>query len=125
MSGGRFLVGLREVIVSERILVCRSLIIEDIDFWKEDQRPEMLSFDEDKLLRDLDSHSIEIQESILDDDGREVSTYIADYISRKLEKRSECPIYKSKLFATEDDLLNCNYLKSLSRRRISCAFADI
>ena len=53
MSGGRFLVGLREVIVSERILACRSLIIEDIDFWKEDLRPD--------LLRDLDSHSIEIQ----------------------------------------------------------------
>ena len=47
MSGGRFLVGLREVIVSERILACRSLIIEDVDFWKEDLRPE--------LLRDLDS----------------------------------------------------------------------
>ena len=64
----------------------------------------------------MDSHSIEIQESILYDDSREVSTYIAGYISRKLdEKRPECPICKSKLFATEDDLFNCNYLKSLSR----------
>ena len=59
------------------LLECRSIVIENIDFWKEDLCPEMPSFDEGKLLRDLDSHSIEIQESILDDDSREVSAYIA------------------------------------------------
>ena len=37
MSGGRFLVSLiREVMNSERILSCRSLIKEDINFWEED-----------------------------------------------------------------------------------------
>ena len=35
MSGGRFLVSLREVINSERILACRFLIKEDVNFWKE------------------------------------------------------------------------------------------
>ena len=33
MSGGRFLVSLREVLNSERILACRSLIKVNIDFW--------------------------------------------------------------------------------------------
>ena len=36
MSGGRFLVSLREVYNSERILACRSLIKENIKFWNED-----------------------------------------------------------------------------------------
>ena len=40
MSGGRFLVSLREVLNTERILSCRSLIKKDINFWKEDLRPE-------------------------------------------------------------------------------------
>ena len=42
MSGGRFLVSLREVLNTERILSCRSLIKNDINFWKEDlQQPEI------------------------------------------------------------------------------------
>ena len=36
MSGGRFLVGLREVINTELILTCRSLTKENINFWEED-----------------------------------------------------------------------------------------
>ena len=42
MSGERFLVSLREVLNTERILSCRSLIKNDINFWKEDlQQPEI------------------------------------------------------------------------------------
>ena len=41
MSGGRFLVSLREVRNTERILSCRSLINNDVNFWKKDlQQPE-------------------------------------------------------------------------------------
>ena len=36
MNCGRFLVGLREVIVSERILACKSLLKCNILFWNED-----------------------------------------------------------------------------------------
>ena len=36
MSGGRFLVSLREVLSSERIIATSSLLKENIDFWKED-----------------------------------------------------------------------------------------
>ena len=41
MSGGSFLISLREVRNTERILSCRSLIKNDINFWKDDlQQPE-------------------------------------------------------------------------------------
>ena len=45
MSGGRFLVSLREVINFERILKCRSLIKADIDFWEEHLEPEVEEFE--------------------------------------------------------------------------------
>ena len=35
MNGGHFLVSLNEVTNSEKILLCRSLLKEDIDFWNE------------------------------------------------------------------------------------------
>ena len=40
MSGGRFLVGLREVNNSERILACRSLLKEGIDIWNHKEEEE-------------------------------------------------------------------------------------
>ena len=43
MSGGRFLVGLREVEISECILTTTSLLKEDINIWKEDIRPDDFS----------------------------------------------------------------------------------
>ena len=45
MSGGRFLVSLREVINFERILKCRSLIKADIDFWEEHLETEVEEFE--------------------------------------------------------------------------------
>ena len=39
MSGEKFLASLREVLNTERILSCYSLIKEDLNFWKEDQQP--------------------------------------------------------------------------------------
>ena len=92
ISGGRFLVSLREVRNTERILSCRSLIKNDINFWKEDlQQPES-SEDEsyemvDEMLRD---QTQEILESVLDDDSSDVATIISGYIAKKLLKRSKC-----------------------------------
>ena len=115
MSGGRFLVSLREVRSSERILACRSLLMEDVDFWRENLHPVQSSTNIESLLVDLDAVGTEIQESALDSDSREVATFIAGYISKKLDKRSKCLICKDKLFANEDGVANDKYLNSLSR----------
>ena len=40
MSGGRFLVHLREVLSTERILTCWSLLKQNINFWEETLKPE-------------------------------------------------------------------------------------
>ena len=39
MSGGRFLVSLWEVLSTERKLTCRSLLKQNINFWKENLKP--------------------------------------------------------------------------------------
>ena len=115
MSGGRFLVSLREVTNSERIIRSRSLVKADINFWKEDIGSDKLSLDFSALLALLSEHEIEITESTLDSSSEEVSTTIAGYIAKKLAKRSNCDSCKSLLIASSMDLAENHYLNLLSR----------
>ena len=86
MSGGRFLVSLREVTNSERIIRCRSLVKADINFWKEDLGSDKLSLDFSALLALLSEHEIEIAESSLDSSSEEVSTTIAGSSPKNWQK---------------------------------------
>ena len=115
MSGGRFLVSLREVLHSERILACRSLILEDIDFWKEDLRPEKSNANGERLLSEISQLVTEIQELSLDSDSLEVATFFAGYVSIKLDDRSDCKECKKLFYAKEQSLANDRYLQTLSR----------
>ena len=115
MSGGRFLVSLREVTNSERIIRCRSLVKADINFWKEDLGSDKPSLDFSALLALLSEHEIEIAESTLDSSSEEVSTTIAGYIAKKMAKRSNCDSCKSLLIASSMDLAENHYLNLLSR----------
>ena len=114
MSSGRFLVSLREVLNSERILTFRSLIKENINFWEENidsDVEEPLDF-----INDLfDERADEIMEAVLNDDAREVATILSDYVAKKLIKRSSCDLCKQTLASQEVDLENDSYLKLLSR----------
>ena len=75
MSGGRFLVSLREVKSSEKILIRRFLLKSGIDFWKCDlgkpDEDEKRKFEE--LISELESKEIEIMECSLSEDSTEVS----------------------------------------------------
>ena len=86
MSSGRFLVSLREVTNSERIIRCRSLVKADINFWKEDLGSDKPSLDFSVLLALLSEHEIEIAELTLDSSSEEVSTTIAGYIAKNWQK---------------------------------------
>ena len=114
MSGGRFLVSLKDVINSERILACRSLIKENINFWKEDIQPDTTqSID---TLDEMFCHqSEEIIESVLDSQSAEVATTISGYVAKKLIKRSKCEDCKNILKVNDNDLSSDSYLCLLSR----------
>ena len=108
MSGGRFLVSLREVRNTERILSCRSLIKNDINFWKEDlQQPECNEDESYEIIGEMLRDWIEeISESVLDDDSSEVAISISGYMAKKLLKRSKCKDCENKLTVHDQDFQN-------------------
>ena len=82
MSGGRFLVSLREA--------CRSLIKKDTNLWKEDLQPESNKDEKYEMIDEILRDRIEdTSESVLDDDSSEVATNVSGYIAKKLLKWSK------------------------------------
>ena len=114
MSGGRFLVSLREVMNSERILACRSLIKEDINFWEENISAKV-EIDAEKVEEALESRRNEIMECTLNDPSSEVATSISGYVAKKLKKKSKCTQCKGSLSVPRTDLAEDAYLSLLSR----------
>ena len=71
MSGGRFLVSLREVESCEKILLIRSLIREDINFWEEDiQIKKSVS---QNFLQYIADEDVELSSVILKEDSEEIA----------------------------------------------------
>ena len=83
MRGGRFLVGLKDVIWSERILKIKSLVKESIDI-KDDIK---VTENEDAIQQELFDNIMEIgfENVMLSDETREVAAHISGYI--KLVKK--------------------------------------
>ena len=108
------MISLREIKDTERILSCRSLIKADVNFWKEDLKPEEYEiFDEIDDV--LEPYANNISEFRLDNDSSDVATTISGYIAKKLIKRSKCDICKKKLKSNSEDLCNDEYLQLLLR----------
>ena len=115
MSGGRFLVSLREVINSERILACRALIKQNVNFWEEDLAVEKTVLSEN-FMEYLQENSNDISAASISEDSSEVATTIAGYIAKKLRKRSKCDECKSALISDSAEYVrNNSYLEILSR----------
>ena len=113
MSGGRFLVSLREVLTSERILACRSLLKEGIDIWshKEEEDAEEVQ----NFLISLEVHEDDIIDAYLSDETAEVSDLVSGYIARHILKKSKCEECKDIMIAKENDSLPKKYLREMSR----------
>ena len=82
MSGGRFLVSLREVVTSERILTCKSLLKSNVNLWDEDLQKETPNMNE--LMNIAREHETEFLELSLSPDSKEVAFTIAGYVTKKL-----------------------------------------
>ena len=89
INGGNFLVSFNEVSNSEKILLCRSLIKEKIDFWKESKLGSTpVNFD--VLVFLMDEHSNELAEVNLIPESEEVSFFIAGYVAKKIKEKISC-----------------------------------
>ena len=118
MSGGRFLVSLREVNTSEKIAAIASLLKESIDFWKFPIKPDH----GDAIMtanfkNQLDTISDDIDACVLDRDGEQVAAVIAGYAARKLIQRNKCDDCKQLCQASDDEKhqQENEYLNNLSR----------
>ena len=88
MSGGRFLVGLREVQSSEKILKIKSLLKAGLDFWKLNLTPDKLvESDIDSIISPLLN---DVDECHLDENSTEVAVHVAGYITKKLKDACDC-----------------------------------
>ena len=100
MSGCMFLVSLRKVQNSERILQQRSLLKENINFWEEDLTSEnqvCVTVTEDIF----GTGTREIVESVLDENNAEVTTW---YVAKKFIKRQKCESCKILLKVGDNDI---------------------
>ena len=116
MRGGRFLVGLREVNSSVKILKIRSLLKENINFWEEDLQIEVnQSGAVGELIAGVRERWCDIDDVLLSPDSREVAIYIAGYIVKKYIKRVNSSD-KCKMVGTiSDDSSGRTYLQAISR----------
>ena len=100
MNDGRFLVSLREVRNSKRILQCRSLLEENNNFWEVDlasENEEFVTVTEDIF----GTGKREIVETVLDENSVEVTTW---YVTNKFIKRSKFKSCKILLKAGDNDI---------------------
>ena len=89
MSGGRFLVSLREMQSSQRILTCRSLLKTGVDIWDfcdENQEDELFK----QFMCELADRENEIMEASLCKDSEEVARFIAGYAARNILQKTKC-----------------------------------
>ena len=101
MSGGKFLVSLREVVNSEKIILLKSLLMENVDFGAED------------IIQHLQGMENDIQEPILSQESEEILIYITGYIIKKLLKRFSCNDCKPIL--SEENVIEDKYIKLSNR----------
>ena len=102
MNGSRFLDNLQEVLNSERILRCHSIIKEYINFWEEDitcENLECFTITEDIFS----TRTQEFVESVLNENSAKVTN---EYVAKKLIKQSQYESCKILLKAGDFDIAN-------------------
>ena len=126
MSGGRFLIGLREMQVSERILSTVSLLKASINIWDEDVRLDAANESMWTIFRhDLESLESDIEKCMLDEEGLEVVTVIAGYIAKQTNKNTNCDLCKDLLTRNTGNLSTDDYLNKLSRGGLTTPSTDL
>ena len=128
MSGGRFLVGLREGINNEPILA-PNLPKQPVSFWQENIRPggskdlALLHFNQN-----LENISSEIESCCLDQNSIEVAAVESGYIAKKMIMRTycldcrSCLIYNTEKHSASESF---EYLSTLSRGALTQPATDL
>ena len=117
MIGGRFLVSLREVWSTERILTSRSLLKQNINFREENLKPVQ---ENDKILNILAQQESEINKLFLSPESKEVAYTISGYITNRLIKHFQCKMCSLIMVGNDSDkATDKEYFNLLSRRSLT------
>ena len=104
MSGGRFLVSLREVRKPEKVLLLNSIIKADLNFWEESicvkKAIDSVTLE---LHTRLDEIANEISECQLNEESKEGAASIAGYVTKTFLSRSDYNQCKEKLIINNKD----------------------
>ena len=117
MNGGNFLVSLREVQSSEKILLLRTMVKEGFNFWEEDAGV-FKTINQDALdifhLEVSEMHD-EIAEAALSEESRQVSQNIAGYIARNIQESMGCDECAKRVESKDRNTIHSAYVNLLSR----------
>lgn len=114
MSGGRFLVSLREVLNSEKIITITSLLKAGFNTWEEDLNDDNINTDLNRLVSEV--RLMNLQDISLSDQSLKVCAYIGGFIVRRLveKKKPDCKECKTNLL-DHGNLLHTEYVNLVSR----------
>ena len=104
MNGGHFLVSLREVNNSEKMLSLNSIIKAHLKFWEDniyaEKKTDGVTL---KLHTQFDEMTNKISECQLNEESKEVAVSIVSYVTKTLSSRSGCNQCKEKLIFNNKD----------------------
>ena len=115
MNGGNFLVSLNKVTNSEKILLCHSLVKEDIDFWNESALVTNPSLNFEKFEQLLEENFVVTEETTLTNKSEEVSFFIAGYVAKQLHTKMYCNVCASCFSGCTADVATGLYFDILTR----------
>ena len=115
MNGGNFLVSVRAVNNSEKILKLRSLIKEDIDIFEGGLFSKTNEEKKEEFKSKLSDIYVEIMESQLTEESYQVAFTIAGYVAKQVCKKVKCQFCKNKLISIAGNTHGSEYLDVLTR----------
>ena len=115
MNGGHFLVSSNEVTNSEKILLCCSLVKEDIDFWNESALVTTPALNFEKLEQLFEENFVATEETTLTNESEEVSFFIAGYVAKQLRTKTHCDVYATRFSECAADVATGSYFDILTR----------
>ena len=92
---------LREVETSEKILLCQTLLKENINFWEEELAVTSTTQEIENFKEALDSVSVFIQEATLTAETGVVVQVVSGNIAKQLTKKTKCRQYINSLCGSE------------------------
>lgn len=125
MSGGRFLVSMKDIITSEKILKIKSLVQEGFDIEDNLKVQRQYDLEIQNLLDEFEETVMNAGWSVkLDGDSKEVSDYVAGYIGLKMKKHCD-DCCSDHLLSVNQSVNESTYVSLLSRGGLTNASNEL